>query len=56
MEPVDVLTGGDEQLSGVSGGESAQLRGARCRGRDELLELLVKALDRVVEGVDPLGE
>ena len=56
MEPVDVLTGGGQQLPGVAGGDSEQLDGAGSGGGDELLELLVKMLDLVVEGVDPVGE
>jgi hypothetical protein len=56
VEPVDVLTGGDQQLPGVAGGDSERLDGAGSGGGDELLELLVKMLDLVVEGVDPVGE
>jgi hypothetical protein len=56
VEPVDVLTGGDEQLSGVTGGNSEQRCGARRCGIDEELELLVETVDLAVQGFDSLGE
>jgi len=40
----------------VTGRDSEQLHGAGRRGCDELLEVLVKTFDLVVERRDPLGD
>ncbi len=49
VEAIDVLAGSDEELAGVTGRDSEQLHGAGRRGCDELLEVLVKTFDLVVE-------
>jgi len=56
VQAFDVLACGDEQLSGVSGGDSEQLGGARRRVGNERLKLRVELGDLGVEGVDPAGE
>jgi hypothetical protein len=40
----------------VAGRDAEQLRGARRRGRDELLELAVQARDLPIERLDPLSD
>jgi len=40
----------------VAGGDSEQLNGAWRRSSDELLELLVKSFDLMIERRDSLGQ
>src|ERR1700733_6859658 len=55
-EAVDVLPGGDEQLTGVPGGDAEQLDGARCGSRDEWLEFVIQVGDFEIESLDPLSD
>src|SRR5215211_1919330 len=55
-EPVDVLSGGDEQPAGVTGGDPEQPRRARRCLADERLELPVEDADLAVERVDAPGD
>ena len=55
-EPVDVLSGGDEELAGVAGRDPEQLVVRGAAGANELLELSVENGDLIVESVDPSGD
>ena len=55
MESFDVLSGRDEQLTGVPGRDAEQLDGAWRGSRDELLELAIQRADLLIECLDALS-
>jgi hypothetical protein len=56
VKALDVLAGGDEQLSGVPGRDAKQLGCAWRGARDEVIELLVERCDLRVEVLDAPGQ
>src|SRR5215216_1938180 len=55
-EALDVLAGGDQQLTGVTGRDPEQLRGARRRGPNEPLELDIEVRDLGVERINAASD
>lgn len=56
VEPVDVLTGGAQQLRGVLGPDSERRHRSGCCLGDELVELSIERLNLVVELLDAPAE